>query len=236
VTEATLPRNSFYRVAGICALLSGLTTFAVHLIPLAWRGATTFDQQVALRLNPLYVARLWIVYLHLSLVVVSMLGIALRKLRTSPGPALLGLIGYLLFAFTESARVSLSLFAVNGSWRELYATSSDEATRAAMRTLLLGWPGINDALFVLFMLGFAFGNLSYAIATWRSEGIEKAISVALLIWAMIGAYEIAQFASRESRLWPLPEWLSYTFQPAVRFLIGVWLVSTPPLANTLPGR
>lgn len=224
--EGAHPRSSFYKAAGICALLSGLTTFAVHLLPLAWSSATTFEQQVALRLNPLYLARLWVVYLHLSLVVVSMLGIALIKLRTSPGPALLGLIGYLLFAFTESARVSLSLFAVNGSWRALYATSSDEAIRSAMRTLLLGWPGISEALFVLFMLGFAAGNLSYAVATWRSEGIEKAISVALLIWAMMGAYEIAQF-SVGARLWPLPEWVSYTFQPAVRFLIGAWLVRIP---------
>ncbi len=59
--EAAHPRSSFYEVAGICALLSGLTTFAVHLLPLAWSSATTFDQQVALRLNPLYLARLWMV-------------------------------------------------------------------------------------------------------------------------------------------------------------------------------
>ncbi len=214
---------SFIKAAAVCAILSGLTTFAVHLVPLAWAGATTFDQLVALRLNPLYLARLWMVYLHLFFVVTSMVGIALIKSRASAGLVVVALIGYVLFAFTESTRISLALFAVNASWRAAYATSSDEAIRSAMRTLLLGWPGINDALFVLFVLGFSTGNLFYSIATWKSVGLEKIVSIALLIWAAVGFYGIAGGYAGASWLWRLPEWLDYTFQPAVRFLIGLWL-------------
>jgi hypothetical protein len=214
---------SFVKAAAVCAVLSGLTTFAVHLVPLAWAGATSFDQLVALRLNSLYLARLWMVYLHLFFVIMSMSGIALIKSRASPGPIVVGLIGYVLFVFIESSRVSLALFAVNASWRAAYATAGDEATRSAMRTLLLGWPGINDALFVLFVLGFSTGNLFYSIATWKSVGMEKTVSVALLIWAVVGFYGIARGYAGASWLWHLPEWLDYTFQPAVRFLIGAWL-------------
>ena len=227
---------SFYKVAGISSIGSGLTTFAVHLVPLAWNNVTTFEQQVGLRSHPLYLSRLWMVYLHLLLVVIAMVGVALRKIRVAPGPAVLGLIGYVLFAFAESSRVSLALFAVNASWRATYASTADEAIRASMHTLLLAWPGINDALFVLFSLGFAAGNFFYALATWKSWGIERVVSFALLIWSLIGAYGIAQGYVGPSWLPPLPEWLSYTFQPAVRFLIGAWLLRTPPeTASPLAG-
>lgn len=218
--------GSFYKVAGICSVLSGLTTFGVHLIPFAWSHLTTFEQQAELWHNRLYLGRLWMVYLHLFLVVAAMLGIALLKLRSSPASSVLGFVGYALFAFTESARVSLTLFAVNASWRAALATSSDEAVRAAMKTLLLGWPGINNSLFVLFSLGFMSGNFFYAIATWKSRGLEKVVSSAFLVWALITAYGLAEGFGGASWLRPLPEWLSFTFQPGVRFLVGFWLLRT----------
>jgi hypothetical protein len=72
-----------------------------------------------------------------------------------------------------------------------------------------------------------FQDKELSKARFVPPGIERTISVALLIWALIGIYEIAQFSAGASRLWPLPEWLSYTFQPAVRFLIGAWLLQIP---------
>lgn len=231
MTSAGQSNGSFDKVAGLCSVLSGFTTFGVHLIPLAWSHATTFEQQVWLWNNPLYLGRLWMVYLHLLLVVVAMLGVCLRKLRSSPAPSVLGFVGYLLFAFAESGRVSLALFAVNASWRATYVTSADEALRASMKTLLLAWPGINNALFVLFSLGFLAGNFFYAIATWKSRGLEKIISGALLVWALIGIYGLVEGFAGASWLRPFPEWLSFTFQPAVRFLVGAWLLGAG-LKNT----
>jgi hypothetical protein len=222
------PYAAFYKVAGVCSIGSGLTTLAVHLVPLAWSNVTTLEQQVGLRSNPLYLSRLWMVYLHLLLVVIAMVGVALRKIRVAPGAAILGLIGYVFFAFAESIRVSLALFALNASWRTIYASTADEAIRASMRTLLLSWPGLNDALFVLFSLGFAAGNFFYGAATWKSRGTEKAVSISLLIWALIGVYGLAQGHAGASWLPPPPEWLSYTFQPAVRLLIGAWLLQPAP--------
>ncbi len=71
---------SFYKVAGVSSIASGLTTLAVHLVPLAWNNVTTLEQQVGLRSHPLYLSRLWMVYLHLLLVVIAMVGVALRKI------------------------------------------------------------------------------------------------------------------------------------------------------------
>jgi hypothetical protein len=101
---------SFHKVSAVSSIASGLTTFAIHLVPLAWSNVTTLEQQVGLRSHPLYLSRLWMVYLHLLLVVIAMVGVALRKIRVAPGPAILGLIGYVFFAFAESSRVSLALF------------------------------------------------------------------------------------------------------------------------------
>ncbi|TMP95275.1 MAG: hypothetical protein E6L06_00210, partial [Verrucomicrobia bacterium] len=62
----------FFRFGAVCALLTALTTLAVHVMPNLWSDAMSFEQQVDLRLNSLYLTNRWVVLLHCALVAVSM--------------------------------------------------------------------------------------------------------------------------------------------------------------------
>lgn len=212
---------TFFRVAAVCALLSAITTFGVHLLPLLVPPPVTFEDQIALAVNPAYVFRLWWVLAHILLVLFSMWGFAGAKLPASAGPVGFGLFGFLLFSMAELVRTSLALNAVN-AWRALYASGSDETARAMLRENLLSWPQVGNALFFLLILGFFLGNLCFGIATWRGRGLEKTVSVALLVWSAIS---LAGFASEYGgQAWlELPEWVAVTYQPAARTLVALWL-------------
>ncbi len=207
----------------MCGFLTVLTTLCVHLLPRLWAPAETFEAQVELRSNPVYLARLWIVLAHCALVAVSMLGVGLRRLRESPGLVLPGLLAYLLFAGTEMLRTSLVLFAVNGTWRAGHAAAADEAARQAFRDQIAGFAGVNQALFMLFFLAFAAGNLLYGLALRRGRGLERVVGWTLLTWAALAIPTLADEVSGAARFAPHLGWVGPVFQPAARTLIAVWL-------------
>ncbi|HJS51227.1 MAG TPA: hypothetical protein VJ781_04950 [Pyrinomonadaceae bacterium] len=225
--------RAFFRLAAIAAFLSGLTTLAVHLLPRLYAGPNEFERLVGLHAEPIYILRLWIVLLHILLVVVSMLGVALRKLGDSPGLITLGFLGYLLFAAAELFRTAMGLAALNRSWRAAYVTATDEQVRSSLRTLIEGWQGINDGFFFLLILGFLIGNLFFGLVLVRGLGLEKIIGAALLVWTVLGLNTMIGYTEFSSL--SVPEWISWTFQPAVRFLIAWWLWQTPTILIR-PGR
>jgi hypothetical protein len=69
-------------------MLTALTTVAVHWLSELW--ASTFEQQLQLRHDPICMGRLWIVLIHCLLVVISMAAVAALKWRERP--TLLGLV------------------------------------------------------------------------------------------------------------------------------------------------
>jgi hypothetical protein len=225
--------KAFFRFAAIAAFLSGLTTFAVHLLPRFYEGPNEFERLVGLHAEPIYIARLWIVIFHILLVVVSMLGVALRKLNDSPGPIILGFLGYLLFAAAELFRTAMALGALNRTWRASYVAATDETVRSSLRTMIEGWQGTNEGFFFLLILGFLIGNLFFGLVLVRGAGLEKIIGIALLVWTALGLNTMIGFTEFSSL--ELPEWISWTFQPAVRFLIAWWLWQTPTILIR-PGR
>jgi hypothetical protein len=194
------------------------TTLPIHLLEFP---SATFEEQVALHTNRLYLARIGVIVVHVCLVVVSMLGVAFARRRRAPALTALGFLGYLLFAVGELLRMSLVFFAVNQGWRAAYAASGDQATRTTMRTLLAAWPGINLALFNLFLFGFTTGTACYAAALLRGRGLERATGAIFAVWAATNALGLA------SGILPgvpgLPEIVAVTVQPFARVLVGVWL-------------
>ena len=107
----------FVKIASICAILTGLSTIAVHWLPDLWSSATTFESAVQLRHNAIYMGRLWIVLIHCVLVVISMAAIPCLLNGVARLIAMFGFGCYVVFAFVESLRTSLSIFAVNRAWR-----------------------------------------------------------------------------------------------------------------------
>lgn len=213
--------RAFIRAAAVCAFLSAVTTLGVHLLPLL-HPAQTFDQQLLLAKNPTYVFRLWVVLIHILLVLASMWGVFATRYRTEAGLLGMGLGGFWIFGLAELFRISLTMNTVNG-WRSRYLNETDPAVQEFLRQNLLSWPQVNDALFFLLALGFFSGNLFYAIALRKGIGLEKWVSILLFLWAGLGWTTILREFLGQEWLDFFPEFLSYTFQPFVRIMIGIWL-------------
>jgi hypothetical protein len=209
----------FLRFTAVCAFLSALTTFGVHLLPLL-HPASGFEEQLQLANHPIYRFRLWVVILHILLVLASMWGVAATKFRSVAGWIGLGLGGYWIFGLAELFRVSLVMNAIN-PMRLRYLQQPDPALKAT----LLNWPHLNDSLFFLLVLGFLIGNFCYAIALRKGVGLEKWISALLFIWSGLSLATLLQEYLHQSWINFIPEFLSYTYQPLVRILIGFWLWS-----------
>ena len=210
----------FLRFAAACAAGSAITTLGVHLLPRLWPEAQTFEQQLLYPTYPAYRVYLWVVLTHIVLVWISMVGLGAIRLKRSAGPVVIGMLGFLLFGLSELVRTSFVKFTVN-AWRVQYAAESNEAVKVMFRNHLHAWPQINSFLFFLLCLGFLIGNLSYGIAFWNTIRLERVLSGALLAWAVLTVTVICREYLGLAWLDFIPEWTSWTYQPAVRFLAAV---------------
>jgi hypothetical protein len=225
-TSDILPERvspAFMRVESISALLTALTTVAVHWLPDLWENLTTFESRVQLRHNVIYLGRFWVVLLHCVLVVISMAAIPLLLTGTPRLIAMFGFGSYVMFAFVEMLRTSLSIFAVNRAWRAGYETSSDEMQRRAFRAALDNFSGVNDALFFLFFLAFTVGLFCYGFALLSSSGMDQRVALLFLLWGILNLPGlIGTIVGNESLGAPF-DWVGRYFQPMARLLIGLWL-------------
>jgi hypothetical protein len=138
----------------------------------------------------------------------------------APVLAAIGLLGFILWAFTEAGQQTLTLFAFD-PWRAAYARA-DEAARAGVRLKTEVYDGLWNGMYVLILIGFAIGNLCFGCALLRAKGLTRVVAGFLL------AAFVLTFALFVGELgWAPPETISFwsypTIQPLGRVLIGVWL-------------
>jgi len=225
-TSDILPERvspAFIKVASICAILTAVTTVAVHWLPDLWSSATTFESRVQLRHNPIYMGRLWIVLIHCVLVVISMAAIPCLLNGVARMIAIFGFGCYVVFAFVESLRTSLSIFAVNRSWRAGYETSNDDVRRQTFRDALDTFGGVNDTLFFLFFAAFTVGLFCYGFALFLRSGIDQGVGLLFLLWGVLNLPDLVGAIAGNEALGKGFDWVGRYFQPAARFLIGAWL-------------
>jgi hypothetical protein len=213
----------FFRFAAVCALLTALTTLVVHVMPNLWSNATSFEQQVELRLNPLYLTNRWVVLLHCTLVVVSMFALGLPAARRAPAAVIFGFLAFVCFAFTEMVRTAISIFAINRNWRAVYASTVDPATRERFRAFIESYSGINDALFFIFYTAFIVGLICYGFAFLRTNGSMSQLGILFTVWALLNLPGWIDAVIGTELLGRYFEWVGPVFQPLARAWIGVWL-------------
>ena len=213
----------FFRFGAVCAVLTALTTLVVHIVPNLWADATTFEQQVELRLNPIYMAQRWTILVHCALVILSMFVLGAVKLRSAPALVSFGFLGYLCFGFTEIVRTSISIFAVNRTWRAGYAAAADDATRERFQSLITAYAGINQALFFIFYTGFVIGLVCYGLAFLRTEGRKSHLGLLFLVWALLDVPGFVDAVTGTESLGRYFEWVGPYFLPLARLFVGVWL-------------
>ena len=211
------------RVASICAFLTVLTTMGVHWLPRLWENANSFEAQVQLQHNAIYIGQRWIVLVHCLLVVLSMAPIPVLLHGSARLVAMFGFGGYIMFAFVEMLRTSLSIFAVNRAWRSGYELANDDSVRAPFRSAIETFSGVNDALFFLFFTAFALGLFCYGLALLQTSGVDRQIAFLFLIWAFLNLPGLVAFVTGRESIGSAFEWVGPYFQPVARLLVGAWL-------------
>jgi hypothetical protein len=237
-TSDVLPERvspAFMKIAGICAILTAVTTVAVHWLPDLWSNATTFESRVQLQHNTIYMARLWIVLIHCVLVAISMAPIPCLLHGMARLIALFGFACYVVFAFVEIFRTSLSIFAVNRAWRAGYETSTDDVRRQTFRDAIETFAGVNEALFFLFFAAFTIGLFSYGFALLLRPGITQGMGLLFLLWGVLNLPDLVGAIAGNEALDKGFEWVGRYFQPVARLSIGIclWKLSSQLRASSV---
>jgi hypothetical protein len=212
---------AFYRVGGACSLLSALTTLLLIFLPRWFSPADDFTGRMARVEDPLYQLRAWVYLVHPFLVFTAALGVAMRLRRQVAALAIPGLLGFALWAATEAGQQALTLIAFD-RWRRAYL-AGDPIVRSRMELHTALYDGLWDAMFFLLLLGFLIGNVMYALAMWRGQGLARALSLLYLAAAMLALFGIAGELGVSVLPSALGFWLYPAIQPLARTLIGVWL-------------
>jgi hypothetical protein len=223
----------FYRAAAACSILSAVTTLLLIFLPELYPPAGSFEERMARVHLAAYRLRAWAYFVHPFLVLMAALGVAMRIRRWRSAAAVIGLLGFALWAFTEAGQQALTLFAFD-KWRLAYATA-DEATREMIRANTQMYDGLWDAMYFLILVAFAIGNLSFGQALVRGTGLMRLTGAFFL-----AAVALTLFTNLAPQLqwWTVPEavdkWSYPAIQPLGRIIIGIWLWRAADESRPLP--
>ena len=214
--------NKFLKTAGICAVLTAITTFLLWLLPKFYGDVSTESDKIMLSINPFYMSRLWINFIHVFLALVGYLGAAVIIFQQSRGLALSGFMWFLLWGFTELLGLSVLIFAVNGSWRRDYM-GANEAEQVMLKQNIDLFMQIWDSMFFLLLVFFLLGTLFYGLAIWRSQGLEKLLSLLFLLGVPLTIF--ITVSGYGGPVWPglVAGWIYPVLQPFSRFVLGIWI-------------
>jgi hypothetical protein len=123
----------------------------------------------------------------------------------------------------EWLRTSLTIFALNRTWRAGYAGTVDPAIQQSLRALISGYSGINDALFFLFDGAFLLGTLCYGLALLGCDGFDRKIGLLFLFWFAVSLPALIDAVRGVDLLSTGFAWVGFYFIPAARAIVGLWL-------------
>ncbi len=224
----------FYRFAAACSFLSAATTLSLIFLPYLYGPASGIEARVQLLDSPAYMLRAWIYLLHPAVVFSAALGVATVVSRHSAGSAVVGLIGFFVWAFTEAAQQALTLVAFN-RWAAAYP-GADAGTRALLESQIATYDAVWDSMFFLLLLGFLVGNLVFGLALVRREGFERLLGALFALVGLLTLLNVSQLLGGPGLPEALGPWLYPIVQPATRILIGVWLLGIARELGGGPGE
>lgn len=213
--------RSFYRGAALCSMASAVTTLFLIFLPRFYGPAASLDERVLFLNNPFYQLRAWSYFVHPFLVLAAALGVAVALRRRAAGLLGPGLLGFLLWGFTEAGQQALTLTVFHRLARAW--PQADASAREVLRTQIANYDALWDAMFLLLLTAFLIGNVFYGIACLRECGLARALGVFYFGAAFLTLTGIIGELGGPALPPPLNTWLYPLLQPVARLLIGVWL-------------
>jgi hypothetical protein len=218
--------RGFYRAVAVCSVSSAATTLMLIFLPRLITPATSFEARMALVNHPAYLIRAWAYFAHPFLVVAAAVGVAASLRRKAGGVVALGLLGFLLWGFTEAAQQALTLAAFD-RWRRAYLTA-EAATQVVLRMQIGMYDAVWDAMFLLLLIGFLIGNVLYGVALSREDGLGRTVgffyiaAAGLTMTDLLGEFQVKVLPDA------LGFWIYPALQPLGRTLTGLWLWRVVP--------
>ena len=214
----------FYRVTGVASIASAVTTLILIFMPEFYapvaEGLPGRMQRVA---DPAYQLRAWAYQIHPFLAFSAALGVAVGMRHRAPALALAGLLGFFLWASTEAAQQSLTLFAFD-DWRRAWL-AGDPVVRATIEVRTAIYDGLWEAAYSLLLFGIILGSSFFAVMLLRmpdtlSRVVGGFFALAAIQSILIQSGELGGPVLPES----LAYWIYPATQPLARVLIGIWLL------------
>jgi hypothetical protein len=215
----------FYRAAAVCSAISAFTTLALIFLPRIYGPVRGFDARIAAVHHPAYILRSWAYLVHPFLVLVAVLGVALSRRRMAAAPAMLGFLGYLLWAFTEAGQQALTL-ATFDRWRRAYPSATEEV-RELLRTQIATYDALWDAMYVLLLIGIIAGSVFLGAALWRSTGLARVVSMLFFAAAGLSVFYFLPEFGGPGLPAVLGAWIYPVLQPPARLLVALYLWRFP---------
>ena len=212
----------FLLVAIVCCLLSVITTLGIHS-NLFTLGELSFDERIRLFQNSKYIANRFWVIVHCLFVLISMLGFLLIQFKKSPGFSILGFVFFATFSFTEIFRQMFILFYLN-NLRRSYIETNNDAVREMIQINMDHAGLIGYALFGLFIVTFALGNISYGISLFNNIKIDLILAYLILIWGFGNLTAFGNEFWNSKSLGHTIEYFSIIYQPIMRIVVGLWMI------------
>lgn len=210
----------FLRFASICCFITVVTTLGIHLyFP---DPPQDFEKRVLLFRDTTYLINRWWVIFHCLLVIVSMWGFGLIQLRKAPGLIGVGFVFFVVFGVAEITRQMYILYYLN-ELKQQYVLATDPVIKAGLKQSVINGGLLGAPLFGLFVFAFGIGNLCYGLSLFNGSQFDKLLSLLLILWS------VGNFLALGNSFWQLGilnriiNHYSYTYQPIMRALLGVWI-------------
>jgi hypothetical protein len=224
-------QKRFIRMAAICCLLSVITTLGIHaFFP---DPPSSFEERLFMFRDPIYILNRWWVIVHCLLVLVAMWGFAQLEFKNSPGSVGLGFLFLAVFAIAEITRQMIVLFYMNGL-REQYVSATDPVLKEGIKITLTHAGLLTAPLFGLFIMAFGLGGICYGLSLVPSKGFTGIISLLLLISGFASLLFLGNSFWRSSGLEMFIEKFNLVFTPAMRLVIGIWMLKRAAQLNPYP--
>lgn len=214
--------KNFLILAFICCFLSVITTIGIHS-SLFDLGNLNFEQRLQLFKNSTYMANRFWVIIHCLFVLIAMWGFFLVQFKKAPGFTGLGFVFFSVFSFTEIFRQMFVFFYLN-NLRKSYLATNNTSTQDMIQINMEHASLIGYALFGLFIVAFALGNICYGLSLLKGDKVDRVLAYLMLFWGVGNLIAFANEFWQSPALQIFLEYFSVFYQPFMRTLVGFWLL------------
>jgi hypothetical protein len=214
----------FIQIAGICFVVSALTTLGLIFLPRFFAEAPDAAARARLILDPAYTMRRYVALFHPLIVLTGALGVLAVRFEAAAGAAVPGFVFYVMWAMTEGIQQALTLVALDWTWRPQYLAAATMAERALLQQHMDEFDALSSGLFFFLLIAFIIANALYALAVWGGSSLQRIVSVAFGVSTALGIISLMT-SYGGAIVSPVLMAVAYpALGPAGRLLTGIWLV------------